>query len=523
MAAALRAVAIGAKRPTTFRNSSISSRDAGRPELFGQARTLITLVLRIQGSLRSVAILNDKDGALSRGFRRLIQLRGASHAITWIAMSCLLLLTVAAVTLLMGFSRSPTLNAAEVRIASAARAVTADVAFKRLSDGGLLLNGTLEGRQFALAIPRDWNRQAMLFARGYSTPGSSIEVAEDPVESDKFGILSTPYAQGFAVGHSAFDKAGMSVESGVVNTLRLKRFVDSLGATRVYVSGGSMGGNIVVALIEKYPQEFAGGLAACGVVGDWPSEVGRLVDLRAAYNYYTRGTQYALPGNKDLRHSALSPISSGLVRPIAKIKRFLQIKQIAGPVLDLFAAAEKNPGGPEARIIENIAAVTGAEKDVASFGIPLVTVALGMDDLNVSFGGMVYDNRDKQYASPHLTPEENAALNRDIQRTPAADSAAVAKAADWYQSTGRFEVPLLSLFNEIDPLVPSSVQQPKLRFAVEQAGNVERLLQRRVPAMRTKLPGTNAVGYVHCGLTKDQVATAWNDLRGWVETGVRAE
>jgi len=469
-----------------------------------------------------VPILSNKGSALFRALKRLIYPRRGGRAITLIAMSCLLLLTVAAVAFLMGFSQSPALNSAESRIASAARAIAADVRFKRLSDGGLLLNGTLEGRQFALAVPRNWNRQAMLFARGYSTPGSSTDVAKNPLKDDKFGILTAPYAQDFAVGLSAFDKAGMSVESGVANTLRLKHFVDNLGATRVYVSGGSMGGNIVVALIEKYPRDFAGGLAACVVV-DWPSEIGRLVDLRAAYNYFTRDTQYELPGNQDLNQSALSTFSSGLPKPIAKITRFLQIKRAADPLLDLFAAAEANPGGPEERIIDNIAAVTGAERDRASFGIPLVTAALGMDDLNATFGGTVYDNTDKQYVSPHLTPQENAALNIGIQRTHAADSAAAAKAAEWYKTTGRFEVPLLSLFNEIDPLVPSSVQEPKLRFAVEQAGNVERLLERRVPAMRAKVPGADAMGYVHCGFTKEQVAKAWNELRGWVETGIRAD
>jgi hypothetical protein len=133
----------------------------------------------------------------------------------------------------------------------------------------------------------------------------------------------------------------------------------------------------------------------------------------------------------------------------------------------------------------------------------------------------VYDNTNKEYVSPHLTPQENAALNAAIQRTPAADPSAVAKAAEWHKTVGRFEVPLLSLFNEIDPLVPSAIHEPQLRFAVEQAGNTGRLLQRSVPAMRAKLPTTDAEGYVHCGFTEEQVAKAWTDLRGWVETGIK--
>ncbi len=437
--------------------------------------------------------------------------------------SWLVLLTVSFAALITGCSQPPTLDDGESRIVKAARSVTADVETERLPDGGLLLNGTLEGRQFALAIPRNWNQQAVLFARGYSIPGSSTRVDDNPIEDDSFGVLRTPYSQGFAVGHSAFDKSGMGVESGVANTYRLKRFVDGLGATRVYLSGGSMGANIVVALVEKYPGEFAGALAACGVMGDWTSEIGRLIDLRAAYNYFTRGTDYELPGDKDLARSALSTLSSGLLKPVSSATRTVQILRVANPVLDLFAAAEANPGGSEARIIDNISAVTGAEADVSSFVIPLVTVALGMNDLNATFGGTVYDNRDKQYASPHLNAEENAALNAKIQRTPAAVPAAVAKAEEWYKTTGRFETPLLSIYNEIDPLVPPSIHEPQLRLVTEQAGNVERLLQRQVPAKREKLPGTQAEGYVHCGFTRKQIAQAWNDLRGWVETGVRPE
>lgn len=424
--------------------------------------------------------------------------------------------------MLAGCSQPPVLDSNESRIVADARSVAADVEIKRLKkDGGLLINGTLEGRQFALAIPSNWNRQVVLFAHGYRIPGASIHVRENPIKDDDFGVLRTPYSQGFAVGHSAYDKSGMGVQSGVLNTYRLKRFVEDLGATRVYLTGGSMGANIVIALIEKYPQDFAGALAACGVTGDWHAEVGHLVDLRAAYNYFTRGTEYELPGEKDLSRSALSTPSPGLPKPVASALRFLKVKRVADPVLALFAAAEADPGSPEARIIDNIAAVTGAEKDLAAFGIPLVMVALGMDDLNATFGGTLYDNANKQYLSTHLTAQENDALNAAIQRTPSAQPAAVAKAAQWHTTTGQFQVPLLSIFNEIDPLVPSELHEPQLLTVAEQAGSVEYLLQRSLPAQREKLPGTDAEGYVHCGFTKEQVAKAWNDLRGWVETGIK--
>src|SRR6202008_2785768 len=45
------------------------------------------------------------------------------------------------------------------------------------ADGGALINGRLDGRQFAVAIPKAWNHQSLVFAHGYSTPDSSVDVA----------------------------------------------------------------------------------------------------------------------------------------------------------------------------------------------------------------------------------------------------------------------------------------------------------------------------------------------------------
>ena len=54
----------------------------------------------------------------------------------------------------------------KVLVAAAQRAGARSVAATPRADGGVQLDGTLEGRQFALAIPKHWNHQSMLFARG---------------------------------------------------------------------------------------------------------------------------------------------------------------------------------------------------------------------------------------------------------------------------------------------------------------------------------------------------------------------
>lgn len=405
------------------------------------------------------------------------------------------------------------------RLAARATAAGADhVKVIAAPGGGAVVDGTLEGRQFALAIPHGWNGEALLMAHGYSVPGSPVAVPANPLDPDQTaGLLPRAYAEGVAVGYSAYDKAGMGVETGAANTLRLKRFLDRFGARRVYVAGASMGGNIVMALIERYPHEFAGALAACGVDTGWEEEVGWLISLRAVYNYITKDTPYALPGDHDLAADSLQPLP-----PLALVGdpwRAMQIWRTARPIAALFKAARANPNGREAVMIKEIADLGQTNPEPASFILPLFTVTLGMDDMNHTFGGVVAGNEGRIYHSDLLSPAQNAALNRGIQRI-ATDPKAVAYADVWHRSRGDFSTPLVTLHNRTDSLVPY-LQAQRLGETVAKAGNGAHLVQFAVPPKVEPLPGTGLSGYAHCGFTPAQAGGAWDTLHGWVETGVR--
>jgi pimeloyl-ACP methyl ester carboxylesterase len=384
-------------------------------------------------------------------------------------------------------------------------------------DGGALIDGVLDGRQFAVAVPKAWNHQGLLFAHGYSMPDSPVAVSGDPVDKDPaLGLLKLAYGQGFAVGHSAYDKAGVGVESGAKATLRLEGLVERLGATRVYVSGGSMGGSIVMTLIEQHPRTFAGALSACGVTASWEQEIGGLIDMRAAYNYFTRGTPYALPGQQDVSRSALPTLPPAGSATSPSAFQTAQVIRIAAPVLRLFADARRDPSGPAAAIIRKVSSLTPFDPDPAAFVYPLVTASLGMDDMRATFGGNVYGNRGKAYAGPALTAAEAAALNREIQRIDA-DPAAVAYAHIWHETEGVFSVPLVAVHNQIDPLVPYA-QAVGLEARVMAHGDPRLFTLITVPPQRAPIPGVGVEGYVHCGFTPDQMSSAWSALRAQVET-----
>jgi pimeloyl-ACP methyl ester carboxylesterase len=411
---------------------------------------------------------------------------------------------------------APALVKEQASLVDAAKAAGAkSVQARKMDDGGLLMNGKLDGRDFSVAIPWRWNKASTVFANGYRNKGLPTDIPDNPLAGDENGFYRIPYAQGFATGLSEYDKAGMGVQTGVERTIALKHLLDKLGATRSYILGGSMGGDITIALIDKYPDDFAGAMAVCGAVGGWPAEVGWATDVRAVYDYFTRGTPYELPGDKDLAHSAISAPPT-LPALIALVWFFHDVKKLVAPINALFAAAAKNPGGPEDRMIDDIAAAAGTVRDLSGFVLPIALMATGMDDMDDVWGGPIYDNTAKLYASPKLSAEENAALDKGIARVKA-DPAALAKANQWYTPTGNFKAKLLTLYNEIDPLAPSTLHEAILKDATVKAGHADRLVQRAVPSQRKKFPTTDAEGYVHCGFTPDQVEAAWNDLRAWVE------
>lgn len=388
-------------------------------------------------------------------------------------------------------------------------------------DGGTRFNGLLEGRSFALAVPPNWNHEALIFAGGYSIPGSALTIPEDPIAEDPSkGLLSAAYRDGFAVAYSAFDKSGIGVESGVRNSIRLRDFLARAGTRRFYMSGGSMGGSIVMGVIDTVPQKFSGALAACGVVDSWEREIGDLIDLRATYNYLTAGTKYALPGDTSVARNGLSPAPPFGISATGDLWRFWQLKRAVSPVQALFDAAKAHPQGHEAEIIRNLASVSGVYRpEILSIATPLATALMAMDDIKATYGGIPYDNSRKIYRSRFFNDAQNAALNRGIERVHG-DAVAFVAADRWHRSTGLSPVPLVTIHNAEDSLV-SHDQQDALIAKMRAKGNGGRILAYTAPTQYVTMPGLNIRGFAHCGFTPVQMQKAWRSLRQRVETGRR--
>ncbi|WP_424951564.1 hypothetical protein [Deinococcus sp.] len=405
---------------------------------------------------------------------------------------------------------------AEERLRSAAiQSNVTDLSVTTRSDGGLnvtgkLLPGGVDRVPFALRVPANWNGESVLEAHGYVTPGNPEAVPSptgpdtNPLGDPHFGLLSAAYAQGYLAANTAYAKTGYAVKEGVAANKALHDLLAKAGSKKQYITGISMGGNVAVALAEKYPGDYVGAMPYCGVVAGWRAEQRFLLDFRLVYDYYTKGTPYALPGNGD----ALTP-NAALTLPV-----------IQNAVVRLFTAA----GGGDAAaaiIIGQIAAVTetpDAPVSVVGFITPLASTVYGLTDYLATTGGTGYSNVGKAYSGSGSAAGD-AALNAGVQRIAlAANDTSSAYLDANYTPTGKFTARMLSFHNTSDPLVPYSFE-PEFKAIVAAAGNSANLVQQTVKPGAFDLK--NTFGPDHCYFSQKEVVGAWNDLRNWVDNGVK--
>jgi pimeloyl-ACP methyl ester carboxylesterase len=395
------------------------------------------------------------------------------------------------------------LPSTEVYVRNAAADMGAtDLSIVKRGDGGLSVSAKLSGNTVAVRIPANWNGMGVLEAHGYATPGtkeaepSPTGPSTNPLGDPSFGLLSAAYAQGYAAANTAYAKTGYAVKEGVAANKALHDFLQKIGAKSQYITGISMGGNITVALAEQYPNDYVGALPYCGVVAGWKAEQRYLLDFRAAYDYFTRGTAYSLPGNGD----AATPNPA------------LTLNAVTASVIGLFTAAGGGDAAARA-IIGQVATVARTPADPVSFITPLASTVYGLQDYLATTGGTGYSNVGRTYAGSL----NDAALNAGVQRFTASPASAAYLDAN-YTPTGKFTVKMLSFHNTSDPLVPY-LFEPEFKAIVAAAGNGANLVQQTVQPKPVDNTATSGPG--HCYFSQKEVVGAWNDLRNWVENGVK--
>ncbi len=335
--------------------------------------------------------------------------------------------------------------------------------------------GVLQGAEYRIDVPTEWNRSLVVWYHGYAEHGTSFHIAER-VPPDVENFLSRHYA----VVQSAYSEGGWAVQQAYPETEAVRHYFDrKYGHPKeTYVAGGSMGGALVMITLELNPRPYVGGLDLCGAVGPTFVSFDRRFALRAAFDHYFPGVM-----------GPLVPVSADYDDTPAvreRVLNALKANQVDAALL---------------RELMGLHTDQQVARDIAYF-----TFVIG--DMQRRAGGNPFDNRNWIYsgASPTSSgPDEE--LNAAVKRYTAS-----AKAREYlvhhYTPSGRLGRPMLAVHTVFDPLIPPNMLTLYSEM-VEAAGQADHLIQQYVPRDG------------HCAITPDEIGRAFDELVSWTHGGQR--
>jgi len=330
--------------------------------------------------------------------------------------------------------------------------------------------GTLEGAAYRIDIPKDWNKNLVVFYHGYSV--TPVAWKKDERISPMFdGML----ARGYAVIQSGYSATGWAVEEGAADTERLRKaFVAKHGEPKqTLVAGMSMGGTLTAMAIESQPGIYAGALSLCGAIEPSDRLMQRDFALRAAFDYYFPKVL-----------GPLVPVPAGFVPTSAATAK-------------VEAAMRANPKATRALV-----SWYGAG-DAATLPDVIVFDTFEVREMQQRARGNPFGNADLIYTNSG----DDFALNAGVPRYRA-DAAAAERMARFYTPTGRLTRPLLALHDTGDPLVPAATAF-EYALAAQRAGHGDDFVQQFV----------NREG--HCVFTPAEIDRAFGELLDWANKGKR--
>ena len=358
--------------------------------------------------------------------------------------------------------------------------------------------GVHTGAGYRIEVPDNWNGDLVVWAHGFRGEGLELTVDNHPLRD-----LLIP--SGYAWAASSYSRNDYDITTGVQDTHALvKRFNGIVGKPdKVYMTGASMGGHITAVSIEQYPNTYDAAMPICGVLGDY-----ELFDYFLDFNL---AAQQLGTGSSTYPVDPAQYI--GITVP--DIKANLEAFPGSWPFVlngngnNLKSLTELRSGGDRPNFDEawsfwnSIPAATGQ-------GNFLFEIAIGDGTLPRS-PGVGLDNAETVYqfdTDPALAPAEQT-LNDDIFRVSADPQGRHKNGlAQVPKISGDISVPVLTLHNLGDLFVPV---HNEIVYAerVSEHGKSDLLVQRAIR------------GVLHCDFTPQELGSAFLDLVGWVELGVK--
>jgi pimeloyl-ACP methyl ester carboxylesterase len=322
------------------------------------------------------------------------------------------------------------------------------------------IQGTQEsGSVYIICMPGEgqppWNGKLLLFAHGYVAVDQPIEIpADQMVLPGPAGVISVNdlvTSMGYAFAASSYSMNGLAILPAIEDLIDLVDIFATLKTTPtdVLLTGVSEGGLITTLAIERHPDVFSGGLAACGPYGDFQAQIDHFGDSRVVFDYFFPGLMPEGPVSipPDLMENWATSFFSSTIEPaVSDPTNAISVTQFL-TVMDILPHTFDPP--TSTLTIERL----------------LWYNVFATEDAKGKLGGQPFDNTMRIYSGS----EDDVALNEGVLRI-AADQTAIDEIEAYYQTSGALLRPLVTLHTTGDFLVPYW-HATLYREKVAQAGN----------------------------------------------------
>ncbi len=322
------------------------------------------------------------------------------------------------------------------------------------------------GAKYCIVVPPGWNRDLVVFAHGYVDPTTSLTNSEFtnpripyeqlilPGNTETIPGLITRLGYAFAV--TSYSKDGLAVQEGVADVIDLAAIFKSQHPdTRwVYLVGASEGGLVTTLAIEKNPEKiFSGGVADCGPIGDFYKQINAWGDFRVVYDYFF-GNQ--IPGPNAVTIPADFDYNTWRIYTAQKVAALTV--PVASPgtlAASIFInTAQKMVEDPA--LGTQLISVTGASVDANDVPNSTLATTLGIlsynvlasNDGTIELNGNPYNNLDPK--TKYSGSLNDGKLNAKVERVGPVTATELPK----YQTSGVLGVPLITMHDTGDPIVP---------------------------------------------------------------------
>jgi pimeloyl-ACP methyl ester carboxylesterase len=320
-----------------------------------------------------------------------------------------------------------------------------------------------------------YNGILVIWAHGFQDAGTPVSIPEDQLCLGTFCIPEVINGLGFGFATNSYSKTGTAIVQGKNDIVDLVSIYAAQKGQpqKVFLVGASEGGIITALALEQRPDIFAGGIAACGPVGNFPAQINYFGDARATFNVFFPGL---IPGDPFDPDPALVAVWSDyydfIVKPIVMAPQNRAL-------LDQWVRVARLPYDANNYLFT----VEQSVKDALRYSV------VNLLDAVATIGGFPFGNVSRVYTGS----SNDTILNLLVPRRAVSPAALAVMNSPAYSTSGVLQRPLVTLHTLRDQQVPYWHEQLYALKTLASGSYLSRHLN--IPIDR----------FEHCNFTTDEV------------------